>query len=94
MWSGYWVVRTSGNPSIDAAALRDRLYSLDSRLIVTNIQPMTLLVEKAQASTRYSLFLRGVFAAIPSPLPAAGCTELLVSSVRQRSAEIGPALAA
>jgi predicted permease len=87
--SNYWVVRTSGDPSMYAAAVRNELHSLDSRLIVTNMQPMTSLVDKAQASTRYALFLMGVFAAISIALAGIGLYGVLASSVRQRTAEIG-----
>lgn len=91
--SNYWVVRTFGDPSTYAAAIRNELHSLDPRLVVTNMQPMTSLVEKAQASTRYSLFLMGVFASISVTLAGIGLYGVLASSVRERSAEIGVRIA-
>jgi putative ABC transport system permease protein len=53
------------------------------------MQPVDALVDKAQASTRFSLLLIGVFAVIAALLAAIGLYAVLATIVRQRTAEIG-----
>jgi len=50
---------------------------------------MEALVKRAQAGTRFSLLLIGVFAAIASLLASVGLYGVLSNVVRQRRAEIG-----
>src|SRR5262245_62337697 len=51
--------------------------------------PMEALVKQAQASTRFSLLLIGVFAAISAILASVGLYGVLSNVVRQRTSEIG-----
>src|SRR5260370_30552158 len=53
------------------------------------MQPMDILVDQAQAGTRFSLLLIGVFAVIAGLLAGVGLYGVLSTVVRQRTAEIG-----
>jgi len=57
--------------------------------LITDMQPMDALIEKAQAGTRFSLLLIGSFAVIAALLAGVGLYGVLATVVRQRTAEIG-----
>jgi predicted permease len=87
--SGYWVVRTAQDHAACAKAIRAELAKLDSGVTVTEMQPMTAFVERAESSTRFSVILIGAFAAIAALLAGVGLYGVLATMVRQRAAEIG-----
>jgi predicted permease len=87
--SGYWAVRTAEDHVKCAKAIRAELSKLDENVAVTEMQPMTAFVERAEASTRFSLLLIGVFAAIAALLAGMGLYGVLATMVRQRTSEIG-----
>jgi putative ABC transport system permease protein len=62
---------------------------LNARILVTDMKPVDVLVNEAQASTRFSLVLIGAFALIAGLLAAVGLYGVLSTAVRQRTAEIG-----
>jgi putative ABC transport system permease protein len=53
------------------------------------MQPMEAIVDHAQASTRFSLLLRTIFAVIAGALAGVGLYGVLSTAVRQRVSEIG-----
>jgi putative ABC transport system permease protein len=53
------------------------------------MQPMETLLQRAQAGTRFSLLLIGVFAVIAALLAGVGLYGVLATVVRQRTSEIG-----
>ncbi len=84
-----WAIRTSGDPARFSSDIRSLIKAFNPQLLVTEFQPMETLVEKAQAGTRFSLLLIGVFAVIAALLAGVGLYGVLATIVRQRTAEIG-----
>ena len=84
-----WAVRTTGDPASYTAAVRRELVNVDSRLVPLEIETMERLVTLAQSETRFALLLIGVFAMAASTLAAVGIYAVVLTAVRQRTAEIG-----
>ena len=84
-----WAVRVGGVPASYGSEIRAAIKGLDPHLLITELQPMDTLVDRAQAGTRFSLLLIGVFAVIAGLLAGVGLYGVLSTVVRQRTAEIG-----
>jgi putative ABC transport system permease protein len=84
-----WAIRTDGGPAKYGPDIREAIKAVDPHLLVTDMQTMDVLLERAQAGTRFSLLLIGVFAVIAALLAAVGLYGVLATVVRQRTAEIG-----
>lgn len=84
-----WIVRTSGDPTSVSSAVRAAIHQLDSNLLIAEMQPMEVWVNRAQAGTRFSLLLIGMFAVIAAVLASVGLYGVLSTFVRQRTSEIG-----
>jgi predicted permease len=88
-----WILRTSVDPAGLAPAVRAAIGKLDPNLLITEMQPMTVWVDHAQAGTRFSLLLIGVFGVIAALMASVGLYGVLSTFVRQRTAEIGVRMA-
>ena len=84
-----WAIRTAGDSAQYASAVRAEMAKLGSRLVVGDMQPMDNLVERAEAGTRFSLLLLGVFAVTAALLAGVGLYGVVSTVVRHRTAEIG-----
>jgi hypothetical protein len=89
----YWAVRAKGDPAQYASVIRAEVAKFRPNLLVTEMRPMEALVKRAQAGTRFSLLLIGVFAVIAALLASVGLCGVLSNAVRRRTAEIGVRMA-
>jgi putative ABC transport system permease protein len=88
-----WVLRTTGDPARLEPAMRRAVKDIDPLLAIAEVQPMSVLVDRAKGPTRFALVLIGVFAFIAVALATVGLYGVLSSVVRQRTSEIGVRMA-
>jgi putative ABC transport system permease protein len=84
-----WAIRADGDPAKYGGDVRAAIKAVDSHLLITEMQSMETLLKHAQAGTRFSLLLIGVYAVVAALLASVGLYGVLATVVRQRTAEIG-----
>jgi len=87
-----WVVRTRGDPSGAAAAVRDELRAATG-LPVTDVQPLSDIASASVSRQRLNMLLMSAFGGVALLLAAIGLYGLVAYSVEQRTHEIGIRLA-
>jgi putative ABC transport system permease protein len=88
-----WAVRTTGDPLQISGAVRAAVAEVDPQFLISGLDAGDTLVRRAQADTRFSLVLIGLFAVIAALLVSVGLYGVMSTMVRQRTAEIGVRMA-
>jgi predicted permease len=83
------VIRSSNNPMGLAGRLRRIIHDADPGLPVTDLEPMSHVVEAETAGRRVQVFVLGAFAIVAFLLAAIGIHGLLSFTVASRTQEIG-----
>jgi putative ABC transport system permease protein len=91
--ASWWALRTDGDPGAVASAVREVVRKQGKETFINEMQSMDSRVLLAQAQTRFSLLLIGVFSTIAALLAGLGLYGVLATTVRQRTAEIGVRMA-
>jgi putative ABC transport system permease protein len=88
-----FVVRTTGDPSQLAAAVRREAFAVDPLIPVAELQPVTALIADTLGRPRLLGMLLSVFGAVGLALAVVGVYGVVANRVRQREREFGIRLA-
>jgi putative ABC transport system permease protein len=88
-----FTVRTSGDPSLIAAAIRRAAFDIDPAIPVAELQPLAALIADSLGRPRLLAMLLSVFAAVGLALGVIGVYGVVAYRVRQQEREFGIRLA-
>jgi predicted permease len=88
-----FVVKTSGDPSQIAAAVRQAAFTVDPMIAVAEMQPLTHVIAGSLGRPRLLALLLSVFAAVGLALGIVGVYGVVAYRVRQQEREFGIRLA-
>src|SRR5205823_14456012 len=92
-WSRVYLLRTTGDPTAMASAVRRAFTDVDPRLSVTRAESMDALVRRSFAEERYRTALVSLFGVLSAVLAAVGMYGVTARAVAGRTREVGIRLA-